>query len=94
MSKKAPQSRIALELLETAEDLRAYGVVSEADIAHMRALFEDETGATVSDDFLPERASQQQAEREPLDADEDLSRTVAARLAEKRRAIDVDIDDL
>ncbi|MDC8771781.1 hypothetical protein [Roseateles albus] len=146
MSKKAPQSsRVLRELLDTAEDLFAHGVLSAADMARMRALCEEspllanvpgcviaqgtvdleglacETGisvevlrtfAAISDpkyaqlftaasflrrkvsaDFLQERASQHQSAREELD-DDDLHQKVADRLAEKGRAIDVDIDEL
>lgn len=145
MSKKATQSsRVLRELLESAEGLFAHNVLSEADMARMRALCEEspllanmpgciiaqgtvdleglacETGISVevlrtfaaisdpenehlftaasflrrkvSGDFLQERASQHQSEREPFD--DDLHRKVAERLADKSRAIDVDIDDL
>lgn len=39
LSKKSPKSRrVALELLESLQDLSAYGVVPRADMARARAL--------------------------------------------------------
>ena len=41
MSKKSMQSsRVLMELLETAEDLSAYGLVSKIDMARVKALCE------------------------------------------------------
>ena len=42
MARKASQSsRVLQELLESAQDLSAYGVVSKADMARMKALCEE-----------------------------------------------------
>lgn len=38
------ENRVLLELLETATDLREYGLVTEADIAQLEALREPQAG--------------------------------------------------
>lgn len=40
LKKPNTDSRVLLELLETAADLSAYGLVSKADMARMKALCE------------------------------------------------------
>lgn len=41
MAKTQPRSRVLQELLETAADLSAYGVVSKTDLARMNALCDE-----------------------------------------------------